>query len=146
MNESNLSVGVIEPPRDDSATSVKPTTVTPGLTGRLSKLGGQIISLALALSCLGGLVALGHWTGWSMPKFSTLLGQPAPPKDDWCEAHSVPDSICAECRFGIGLLPSKILFDKFLVGLRFDPHQTRKVVGKTKPRTMGNRVHSCDIK
>jgi len=33
-----------------------------------------------------------------MPKFSAILGNHSPSKDDWCEAHSVPESICVECR------------------------------------------------
>lgn len=51
----------------------------------------------LVFACLGGLLAWGHRTGWTVPRFSALAGQHAPAKDDWCDEHSVPASVCVEC-------------------------------------------------
>src|SRR5205807_7270434 len=33
--------------------------------------------------------------------FSTLMGHTAAEKDDWCEAHGVPESQCVECKSDI---------------------------------------------
>jgi cobalt-zinc-cadmium efflux system membrane fusion protein len=51
---------------------------------------------ALLVLALVGLAAWGHYTGWTMPKFSELFGAAKGP-DDWCAEHSVPESICVEC-------------------------------------------------
>src|SRR5947209_4691437 len=58
---------------------------------------GQAALTAIVLAALGGLALWGHHTGWKIPKFSSLMGDPETPKDDWCEAHGVPESICVEC-------------------------------------------------
>jgi cobalt-zinc-cadmium efflux system membrane fusion protein len=50
----------------------------------------------LVVACLAGIAYGGHRTGWKVPKFDELFGSPAT-KDDWCEEHSVPESICVEC-------------------------------------------------
>jgi cobalt-zinc-cadmium efflux system membrane fusion protein len=49
------------------------------------------------LFLLGATAIWGHSTGWTVPKFSELFGNGSKEKDDWCEEHSVPDSICVEC-------------------------------------------------
>jgi cobalt-zinc-cadmium efflux system membrane fusion protein len=46
---------------------------------------------------LAGLAYWGHHTGWTIPKFNELFGAQETPKDDWCQEHSVPESICIEC-------------------------------------------------
>lgn len=50
------------------------------------------------LLVLGGFAFWGHHTGWTLPKFSELAGKPKAAEDDWCSAHSVPESICVECK------------------------------------------------
>ncbi|MFO0866532.1 MAG: efflux RND transporter periplasmic adaptor subunit [Gemmataceae bacterium] len=50
----------------------------------------------LVVACLGGIAYAGHHTGWKVPKFEDLFGSSAA-KDDWCDEHSVPESICVEC-------------------------------------------------
>ena len=55
------------------------------------------MSLLLAAAALAGLAIAGQRLGWKMPKFSQLLGSSAEEKDDWCEEHCVPDSLCVEC-------------------------------------------------
>jgi len=43
-----------------------------------------------------GLLAWGHHSGWTLPKFSALI-RAADAKDDWCDEHCVPESACVEC-------------------------------------------------
>jgi cobalt-zinc-cadmium efflux system membrane fusion protein len=51
----------------------------------------------LVLSVLAGVAYVGHQTGWTMPKFSALLGKDETEKDDWCETHGISQSQCVEC-------------------------------------------------
>lgn len=69
-------------------------------------MAGHMIPGAIALAAVGGLVFAGQKTHWKIPKFSELRGQAVVEKDDWCEAHNVPDSECVECRKGC-LPPAK---------------------------------------
>lgn len=39
----------------------------------------------------------GHHNDWRIPKFAALTGSATPVATDWCEEHSVPESICVEC-------------------------------------------------
>lgn len=48
-------------------------------------------------SLLGGVMLLGHQTGWKMPKMSELMGRAEIVADDWCSEHLVPESQCIEC-------------------------------------------------
>ena len=52
----------------------------------------------IALAVVGGLVFAGQKTHWRIPKFSELRGQEVVVKDDWCETHAVPETICVECK------------------------------------------------
>lgn len=76
------------------------------LFGRLIGWTGHAIPGVIALAAVGGLVFAGQKTHWRIPKFSELRGQAVVEKDDWCETHAVPDSICVECRKGC-LPPAK---------------------------------------
>jgi cobalt-zinc-cadmium efflux system membrane fusion protein len=51
----------------------------------------------LVLVGLGLLAFWGHRTGWTMPKFSELIGSRQTDPDDWCAEHDVPESECVEC-------------------------------------------------
>lgn len=62
---------------------------------------GRAIPPLFVFSVLGVLLAWGHRTGWTIPKFSSLSGGVATVKDDWCNEHNVPDSICVECNHGL---------------------------------------------
>ena len=57
----------------------------------------------VVFTLLGGVLYLGHHTGWKLPKLSTLLAAPAGVADDWCSEHLVPESQCVECN--LELLP-----------------------------------------
>lgn len=56
------------------------------------------------MAALAALGIYGHRTDWKLPKFSTLTGNSASARDDWCEQHGVPESQCVECQ--PDLLPS----------------------------------------
>lgn len=53
--------------------------------------------MVLVLAFLGGFAFVGHRTGWTVPKFAEMFGESASARGDWCDAHSVPESICVEC-------------------------------------------------
>ncbi len=57
----------------------------------------------IVFSLLGGVMYLGHHTGWKMPKMSELMGHATIADDDWCAEHLVPESKCIECQ--AALLP-----------------------------------------
>jgi len=52
----------------------------------------------VVFSILGGVMYVGHHTGWKLPKMSSLMGTATAPVDDWCAEHLVPESSCIECR------------------------------------------------
>lgn len=52
----------------------------------------------VVFSLLGGVMYVGHHTGWKMPKMSDLMGTTTVAADDWCPEHLVPESKCIECR------------------------------------------------
>lgn len=58
----------------------------------------------LVIVALAGTALWGHHTDWKMPSFADLTGNGAVDKDDWCEEHAVPESICVACNKGC--LPS----------------------------------------
>lgn len=60
------------------------------------RLFGAIPNLVV-FTLLGGVLFLGHHTGWKLPKLSDLRGAAAPSPDDWCTEHLVPESRCVEC-------------------------------------------------
>jgi cobalt-zinc-cadmium efflux system membrane fusion protein len=70
------------------------TTEVPrvGVLARLS----HYIPTVLVTAFLAGLGAYGHHSGWKVPKFSTLAGNGAAERKDWCEEHGVPESQCVE--------------------------------------------------
>ncbi len=68
------------------------------------RLAGPLRSLArqgptaLVLVVLAALGIYGHRTGWTVPKVSALWGRSTvSEKEDWCQAHNVPDSKCIAC-------------------------------------------------
>lgn len=52
---------------------------------------------AMVMAVLAGLAFWGHLTDWTLPKFSTLIGNATVRVDDWCKDHNVPASQCIEC-------------------------------------------------
>ncbi len=50
----------------------------------------------VSLVAIAALAVWGHQTGWKLPKASASHTTPEA-KEDWCEAHGVPDSRCIAC-------------------------------------------------
>ena len=55
-------------------------------------LGPTLVLLGFA-----AVFYFGHRNDWKIPKFASLTGTARPVVKDWCEEHSVPESICVEC-------------------------------------------------
>jgi multidrug efflux pump subunit AcrA (membrane-fusion protein) len=85
-----------------SSTAIQPTgtdrrgTTPPGIRRFAATV--RLAPTVLAVVALIGFAALGQGFGWRMPKFSALTGTHDEAEADWCEEHSVPESICVECR------------------------------------------------
>lgn len=60
------------------------------------RLWDQLVTL-VAVAGLVGLLYWGHESGWQLGRWSPWAGEAEKEKDDWCEAHRVPESICIEC-------------------------------------------------
>lgn len=58
----------------------------------------KIIPNVAVFSLLGGVLYLGHHTGWKMPKVNEFLGTTNVVTRDWCSEHLVPESQCIECK------------------------------------------------
>jgi cobalt-zinc-cadmium efflux system membrane fusion protein len=100
MNEHD-SVSTLKPAAEaPSSIGILPTALTSLPTPRPEswlawfKRSGPMV---LVLAFLGLIAYGGHRTGWTVPKFADVFGASNSPKDDWCEAHSVPESTCVEC-------------------------------------------------
>ncbi|HEV3258535.1 MAG TPA: efflux RND transporter periplasmic adaptor subunit [Gemmataceae bacterium] len=57
----------------------------------------RVVPTLLVLGALGGLAYWGHRTGWTVPKFTALIGTAPAGEKDWCKEHNVPESQCVEC-------------------------------------------------
>ena len=79
---------------DQQPTQPAPTSpARPRLIWRLLRW----VPALLALAGLAGVVYAGQASAWKVPKASTLRGEPARERDDWCAEHGVPESACVEC-------------------------------------------------
>jgi membrane fusion protein, heavy metal efflux system len=63
------------------------------LLGRMARF----LSALVVFTALGGLLVWGYRNDWKLPKFSAWSGNTDHDAPDWCETHSVPESICIEC-------------------------------------------------
>lgn len=64
---------------------------------------GRAVPPVVVFGVLLGVLAWGHHSGWTLPKFSSFTGGAAEGKDVWCDEHSVPESECVECN--VDLMP-----------------------------------------
>jgi cobalt-zinc-cadmium efflux system membrane fusion protein len=79
--------------RNDESTAAK----GPGARGWAGRALTRLVAGGLALAVIVGLLMAGNRPGWRVPKFSELAAHESDEKDDWCEEHSVPESVCVEC-------------------------------------------------
>ena len=68
-----------------------------GGTASDARTTGPQSPFAAGVLVLGSLLAWGHRTGWTIPKFSSLTGHADDEQSDWCSEHNVPESQCVEC-------------------------------------------------
>jgi membrane fusion protein, heavy metal efflux system len=94
MSELPNHTAVLDKPPDAPGRQTNPKAERQSLFGWL----GRTVPPLLVFTVLGSLLVWGHHTGWTLPKFSSLAGQNADAKDDWCSEHGVPESQCVECR------------------------------------------------
>jgi cobalt-zinc-cadmium efflux system membrane fusion protein len=73
-----------------------PEQPTPSVEHAPSGLRNMLPTLAVIVA-LVGIGLWGHFSHWTMPKFSALVGSAAPDAAPWCKEHNVPESICIEC-------------------------------------------------
>lgn len=83
-------------PAPPSPASAPAESKSKSIKAILEHVFGSLPTLAV-LVILGGLAFWGHHTGWTVPKFSSIVGAMESKPDDWCESHGVPDSQCVEC-------------------------------------------------
>ncbi len=92
MSESLNHPAVLEAPAAGRLANV-PSPVRASLFGRLR----QGLTALVVFAALGALLAWGHLANWTLPTFSSLLGNAPDGQDDWCSEHDVPESECVEC-------------------------------------------------
>lgn len=73
------------------------STATATTRSPLSRIMEQIPTL-LAFVALGAAFWWGHHLDWSAPNQSQLAAAHAPPEEDWCVEHGVPESTCILCK------------------------------------------------
>lgn len=56
------------------------------------------VPTAIVVATLAGLAIWSHFTDWTMPKFSSLVGKSVTTVEDWCKEHNVPEAECIECK------------------------------------------------
>ncbi len=78
--------------------STRPSYLKQTLAKFVVALGPTLVLVSFA-----ALFYFGHKNDWRIPKFGSLTGTSTKVVDDWCDEHSVPESICVEC--DPGLLP-----------------------------------------
>ncbi len=75
--------------------------------GRLRRSLGWLtkaLPTAAVMAILAGVAVWGHFSEWTMPKFSALVGNGATASvDDWCPEHGVPESMCIACNPALAL-------------------------------------------
>jgi cobalt-zinc-cadmium efflux system membrane fusion protein len=94
MNEKTCAAGVLEPPHTPAQHSAAKAA---SCRTALGWLVGRAVPNLLIVFALGGLAYWGHHTGWKLPPFAELTGADQESKDDWCNEHAVPESLCVEC-------------------------------------------------
>jgi len=83
--------------RDVPASNPEILAKSHGPVRRFVSLITDSIGPTLVLAGFAAVFYYGHQNDWRIPKFATLTGPVETVVDDWCEEHSVPESICVQC-------------------------------------------------
>ena len=98
--EKNPRAAIVEPLVNGKVVeTVDPETSTKkrGPVRRFVSLALGSIGPTLVLAGFAAVFYYGHHNDWRIPKFAELTGGVETVADDWCQEHSVPESICVEC-------------------------------------------------
>ncbi|QDV47545.1 hypothetical protein Enr13x_74550 [Stieleria neptunia] len=93
--ESSVNGRTVPAPETEFSQDAKSKRWGPIRRGISLVLGS--IGPTLVLAGFAAVFWYGHHNDWRIPKFAALTGDVEPVVDDWCEEHSVPESICVEC-------------------------------------------------
>ena len=80
------------PSSNDTPNTEKQNRPAQMLSKILRGLGPTLILVGFA-----AVFYYGHQKDWKLPKFGALTGNAKVVVQDWCEEHSVPESICVQC-------------------------------------------------
>jgi multidrug efflux pump subunit AcrA (membrane-fusion protein) len=86
--------------RETTEESHSPAAAPPRANRSVSTAWQSLRHAIPTVAIIGILLALavwGHNNDWTLPKFSTLIGNGEIKVADWCEEHGVPESKCVEC-------------------------------------------------
>jgi len=113
MSHSIIDAPNMHPIRDPNSPSGNVRSVEVSVQDQASDQVGNITprgpvrrGLSLVLGSIGPMLVLvafaavfyfGHHNDWKIPKFAAMTGTVEPVISDWCEEHSVPESICLQC-------------------------------------------------
>ncbi len=96
------------PPTEMPMPEISAPSVTPSDAGATCEHAPPLGGLArrwyhrapdlLVVALLAAVFALGHHTGWKMPKASELWTSAPAGGDDWCAEHLISESQCIECQ------------------------------------------------
>lgn len=98
MNDKFENISVLERPPQAAPPTPAPRSAldAPPRESWLAWFLRTLPTTAVVL-LLAGLAVLGHHTGWTVPKYSELFGGGEQTAKDWCDEHTVPESMCVEC-------------------------------------------------
>ena len=86
-----------EPPSPAEQSSQRSTATAASEPASLAVRALQALPTALVLVALAAIGYWGHHSGWTIPRFSSLLQSAAPQEPAWCSSHGVPEAICVSC-------------------------------------------------
>ena len=100
IHTPETSLGLSSPESDVNNSPGKSPGTTTKPRGKIRRivslvLGG--IGPTLVLIGFAAVFYFGHRNDWKIPKFAALTGSAEAVRTDWCEEHSVPESICVQC-------------------------------------------------
>ncbi|HUE71750.1 MAG TPA: efflux RND transporter periplasmic adaptor subunit [Pirellulaceae bacterium] len=118
------------------ATSL-PSTGTRSRASAALQFFADTIPTVVVLGLLAVILYFGHESGWKLPKLAALTGTAASDHDhehDWCDEHSVPESICVECQTDLLPKPEPLGWCKIHGVMECPEHYPNLYQGKGEPQ------------